>query len=79
MEEKIVRKKNVEDLTQMSSTQIDRMEHEGTFPRRRKITERIVGWSYLEIQAWIKARLHGESKTDRLNGESEAAAGRLTR
>ena len=76
MEEKIVRKKHVEDLTKMSSSQIDRMEHEGDFPRRRQITQRIVGWSYIEIQAWINARLHGESETDRLNGESEAAAGR---
>jgi len=62
MEEKIVRKKNVEDLTKMSSSQIDRMEQEGDFPRRRQITERIVGWSYLEIQAWINYRLHGDDQ-----------------
>ena len=60
MEERILRKQKVRDITGLSSTQIDRMEHEDKFPRRRQITERIVGWSYIEIQAWIQNRLHAE-------------------
>lgn len=56
--ERILRKDKVTDVTGLSSTQIDRLEHEGKFPRRRKITARIIGWSYLEIQDWIKSRLH---------------------
>ena len=63
MEDRIVRKKKVEDLVDLSSSQIDRMEKSNKFPRRRQITERIVGWSYIEIQAWIQKRLHGESET----------------
>ena len=60
--EQILRKQKVRDITGLSNTQIDRMEHENRFPRRRQITERIVGWSFNEIQAWINARLHGESE-----------------
>ncbi len=57
--EQILRKQKVRDITGLSDTQIDRMEQGGDFPRRRQITERIVGWSFNEIQAWISARLHG--------------------
>jgi predicted DNA-binding transcriptional regulator AlpA len=59
MEERILRKQKVRDITGLSSTQIDRMEQEKRFPRRRQITERIVGWSFNEVQAWIQERLHG--------------------
>lgn len=58
MEERILRKQKVREITGLSSTQIDRMEHENRFPRRRQITERIVGWSFKEIQTWINERLH---------------------
>ena len=61
MEDHILRKQKVRASTGLSNTQIDRMEHEGRFPRRRQITERIVGWSYIEIQAWIQNRLHVEA------------------
>lgn len=61
-QERIVRKPEQKKLTGLSSTQTDRLEREGRFPKRRQITERIVGWSYLEIQAWIQNRLHGDSE-----------------
>ncbi len=57
-EDHILRKQTVREQTGLSNTQIDRMEEEGLFPRRRKITKRIVGWSYNEIQNWINNRLH---------------------
>ncbi len=38
MADQILRKKSVSELTGLSSTQIDRIEDEGQFPRRRKIT-----------------------------------------
>ena len=59
MEDRILRKPKVRDITGLSSTQIDRMEHEDRFPRRRHISERITGWSFNEVQAWIHERLHG--------------------
>lgn len=60
MEDKILRRESVRQMTGLSNTQIDRMEQEAKFPRRRQITERIIGWSYVEIQAWIQKKLHGE-------------------
>ena len=68
MEERILRKQKVREITGLSNTQIDRMEHEDRFPRRRQITERIVGWSFNEIQAWINTRLHGESEAAQRGG-----------
>ena len=65
MSERILRKQKVRDITGLSSTQIDRMEQLGDFPRRRKITERIIGWSFTEVQAWINARLHGAEAAHR--------------
>jgi len=61
MDDQILRKPKIRDRTSLSSSQIDRMEHEGDFPRRRQITQRIVGWSANEIQEWINARLHGDA------------------
>jgi predicted DNA-binding transcriptional regulator AlpA len=62
MEDRILRKPKVRDITGLSSTQIDRMEYEDRFPRRRQISERITGWSYNEVQAWIHERLHGSAE-----------------
>ena len=61
MEDRILRKQKVLADTGLSSTQLDRMEHEGKFPRRRQITERIVGWSNNLVQEWIQNRLHGDA------------------
>ena len=60
MQDQIWRKKTVNGETGLSYTQIDRMEKAGLFPKRRLISERIVGWSANEVQAWINERLHGE-------------------
>ncbi len=65
MEDRILRKPKVQDITGLSSTQIDRMEHEDRFPRRRQISERIAGWSFNEVQAWIQERLHGTESQQR--------------
>ena len=62
MEDRIIRKPIVQGDTTLSSSQIDREEQAGNFPKRRQITERIVGWSFNEVQAWIQNRLHGESE-----------------
>jgi prophage regulatory protein len=59
MEDKILRRPKVREVSGFSDSQIDRMEKEGNFPRRRKISERVTGWSNNEIQAWINNRLHG--------------------
>ena len=64
MQEQIVRKDRLREMTGMSPSQTERMEKAGKFPRRRQITERIVGWSYIEVQQWINERLHGDKLED---------------
>ena len=59
MNDLILRRKKVREITGLSPSQIDRMEQEGNFPRRRQITQRIIGWSHNEVQKWINDRLHG--------------------
>jgi prophage regulatory protein len=57
----ILRRPAVQSQTGLSKTQLDRMEEMGQFPRRRKISERIVGWSANEVQQWIQDRLRGQA------------------
>jgi prophage regulatory protein len=62
MEDHIVRRASLKEVTGLSDSQRDRMEQAGDFPKRRQITERIVGWSFNEIQTWINHRLHGDDQ-----------------
>lgn len=61
MKDRILRRKAVKDRTGLSDTQLDRLEHRGDFPSRRKISTRIVGWSEAEVQNWIQQKLHGSA------------------
>ena len=60
MNDRILRRKKACEICGLSPSQMDRMEQEGTFPRRRQITKRIIGWSYNEVQRWVDDRLHGK-------------------
>jgi len=64
MEKRILRRKALRPIDGLSDSQRDRMEAEGRYPRRRQITQRIVGWDSTEVQAWVNARLEGESETE---------------
>ncbi len=57
----ILRRPGVKERTGLSDTQLDRLESQGRFPSRIKITERAVGWSEQDVNAWIKKRLSGEA------------------
>lgn len=61
MQDRILRRYAVREATGLPNTTIDRLEKEGRFPKRRRITDRNVGWSELEVQQWIDARLGGEA------------------
>lgn len=52
----ILRPKEVEKVTRVSLNTIWRWEKEGKFPRKRKLTERTVGYLKSEIENWIKSR-----------------------
>ncbi len=45
------------------------MEAEGRYPRRRQITERIVGWDSTEVQAWVNERLKQRIELETLKEE----------
>jgi len=59
--DKILRRKRIKEITGLSDTQLDRLEHRGDFPTRRKISTRVVGWSEREVQRWVNGKLHGRS------------------
>jgi prophage regulatory protein len=40
----------------LSRTTIWRLEAAGRFPRRRRLSERSVGWILSEVEAWLAAR-----------------------
>ncbi len=50
---KIIRKPATQEKTGLSDTTIWRLENEGKFPKRIKITNKIVGWYEDQIDEWI--------------------------
>lgn len=51
--DRLIRDPEVERLTGLKRGIRFQMEARGEFPKRRKITERLTGYSYLEVQAWV--------------------------
>ena len=54
--DRILRTKEVQDITGLSRTTIWRMERKGDFPARVMLGENSIGWRYVEVDAWIKNR-----------------------
>lgn len=54
MSERILREQEVQKRTSLSKSTRWRMEQEGLFPKRRKITSHAVGWLESEIVSFIK-------------------------
>lgn len=52
----IIRKPQVMRMTGLSDSSIWRREHEGSFPKRRRLGLRAVGWYHDEIVQWIEKR-----------------------
>jgi len=53
--DRIIRDKEVGWLTGLGKTSRWRMEHEGRFPARVRISAAAVGWKLSEIQAWLES------------------------
>jgi prophage regulatory protein len=53
----IVRRSRLKEVVGIAPSSIDRMEAAGEFPRRRRFTVGIVGWSGEEITAWVQERV----------------------
>lgn len=52
--DKIIRSKEVQELTGLSRTTIWRLEREGKFPARVPLTASNVGWRLTDVQEWIR-------------------------
>ncbi len=56
MSDRILRRKDVEDLTGLSRSTIYRHVSAGTFPAPVKLTERLIGWRESAISDWVDSR-----------------------
>ena len=56
---KIIRKKQVIELTGLSGRTIDRKERAGQFPARIILGANSVGWDQLSIENWMTELKHG--------------------
>jgi prophage regulatory protein len=54
--DKVLRIKEVTELSGLSSSTISRLEKQKLFPIRRRLGERSVGWLESEIIRWISTR-----------------------
>lgn len=56
---KAARWARVQELTGMSRTTVWRLERDGKFPLRRRLTGHSVGWLEDEVIAWLNSRETG--------------------
>jgi prophage regulatory protein len=59
--ERIIRERECHERTGLSRTQRWRLEGEGRFPARVRLSERTSGWVESEVEDWIAARLRDRS------------------
>jgi len=53
---RFMRKPEVRKVTGLSDTTIWRMERRGEFPRRRRLSQKAVGWLSDEVFSWMENR-----------------------
>jgi prophage regulatory protein len=57
MTERLLKKAEVEQITSLSATEIQRREKDGTFPLHLSISPKRVAWIASEIEAWVQAKI----------------------
>jgi len=57
MDNRIMKRPTVEDVTGLSRSSIYEKMKTGTFPKNIKLSERSVGWLAHEVQEWLKNRV----------------------
>ena len=55
--ERLLRKPDVAARVGLSTSQIDRLERQGQFPRRVPLGANSVAWPATEIAAWVRERI----------------------
>ncbi len=58
-ETRVLRWPQVKRLVGLSKSTVWRMERGGSFPRRRQLAVRAVGWDASEIEKWMETRKKG--------------------
>jgi len=53
---RILRRKEVVEITGIGASRLHELELRGEFPARRQLSARAVGWLSTEVEAWIKSR-----------------------
>ena len=48
-----IRRKQITEITGLSASTVWRLETEGIFPKRRKLSAGTVGWLYSEVEAFL--------------------------
>ena len=56
MQNEFLRWPRVRQLTGLSRSTVWRLEKNGQFPARRKLSANSVGWSLIELQEWMQSR-----------------------
>ena len=56
MQNEFLRWPRVRQLTGLSRSTVWRLEKTGQFPARRQLSANSVGWSLIELQAWMQSR-----------------------
>ena len=56
MQNEFLRWARVRQLTGLSRSTVWRLEKAGQFPLRRQLSANSVGWSWVELQAWMQSR-----------------------
>ena len=54
--DRIMRTDECEHMTGLSESTIWRLEQQGEFPRRRRISKHAIGWLESQVQKWIRER-----------------------
>jgi len=50
---RVVRKPEAMAMTGLSCKALERLEHDGHFPRRKKINRKAYGWTFEELTGWL--------------------------
>jgi prophage regulatory protein len=58
---KMLRERDVRQLTGLSRVTRWRLERRGEFPRKVRLSERAVGWPEAEILAWLQERVEARN------------------
>ena len=75
MSERIIREPECEKVTGLSRTTRWRLERQGRFPRRRRVSPNCVGWLESELDIWLRSRPTAELRAPERSHDEPLQAG----